>query len=142
MNGLSCQKLSLVESGGRLFIKHYWAVGHPDGTFESERYFGSTAQQDGTEQDWGWVEDIYHNGDYSYSRCPKEHGLVLEGNPPDDCSAEEYAAISGAYSEIKVLAYSPDGKTLIMEPDPSEVEEFSPLAATEPDVPPEAEPAG
>lgn len=43
--------------------------------------------------------------------------------------AEEYAAIQAKYNELRVLAYSPDGKTLVIGPDPSEVGEFPQPAA-------------
>ena len=89
---------------------------------------GSVAQRDGSAQDWGIVEQIDRTqGDSHATRFPKKNGLVdkANGGTLEGLSLEEYAAISGAYNEIKVLAYTPDNASLVVLPDPSEMEEPS-----------------
>ena len=54
------------------------------------------------------VEYTNHLGTVYYIRTD-----IYEGER-DNCTAEEYEAIRGKFSLVKVLAYSPDGETLVI----------------------------
>lgn len=132
-------KLSLVESGGRLFLKmHNVYEGGTEGstvyTTENDMFVGSVAQKDGGSSEWGEVDIIMctnstYNG-HSEVRYTKnkynELGFADRGSRPDgnsdNLSAEDYESIRGQYKEEKVLVYTPDNASLVVTPDPSEIE--------------------
>ena len=119
-------KLSLVESGGRMYLER------TDLSVNTEvHYFeGSIAQRDGTkvsssgsEREWGTIEycsTSWGNSSSGYVWRPE----MGEFGPDDggEISGGEYRGILEKYKETEVLAYTPDGGELILLPDPSETE--------------------
>ena len=137
-------KFSLVGHGDRIVMGTYRISDlSAGGNLVSEVYYGSVAEKDGVnpswsgdDKDWGmldWISwnpfEMYDGPGISYSMHPHDQrGFANGQNTRID--AEEYAAIQAQYNELRVLAYSPDGETLIITPDPSEVEEFPQPAVT------------
>lgn len=120
--------ISLVESGGRLFLRiHCKDIYESNGiNLETgfETYSGSLAQRDGGRSDWKRVEWLrYSQGER------KGYGITkyTEDGYADTWewghTADEYEAVRGKYHEVKVLACCPDGENLIVTPEPSETGE-------------------
>lgn len=138
---------SLAKNDGRLFLRIQRTQTYPNspGDFHTETvYAGSVAQEEGSREDWGWVDMFECSQNGSEIHCSKylhdERGF--SGIDREELTAGEFAAAQAQYNELKVLVYyTSDGGAVVL-PDPSEIEEFSPPAATEPDAPPEAGPAG
>lgn len=128
-------KISLVESGGRLFVRTSDFETFTDlrGDYISERahYNGSVAEKDGEPGDWNTVEYLswgQYGAEITYVRSPHdERGFITRNADGSDdlITAEEYAATQAKYNEVKVLVYFPDDKSYIVLPDPSEIEELS-----------------
>lgn len=126
---------SLVEYGGRLFIRIQRIQTYPNspGAFHTETsYLGSVAREEGSHEDWGWVDVFgcsqYESGTHYSRRLHDEHGFT--GVDEEELTAEEFAAAQAQYKELKVLVYyTSDGGSIVL-PDPSEVGEFPQPAVT------------
>lgn len=128
--------LSLVESGGRLYLERYGcireesqgSVRYSDG----RTYYGSVAQKDGVgrfcddapnpgEYDWDAVDALrrdWSEGHAAYFIQPHdERGLTNGSSGYDTATREEYQAAQDRYTTRAVLAYSPDGTSIVIKPE-------------------------
>lgn len=128
--------LSLVESGGRLYLERYGcireesqgSVRYSDG----RTYYGSAAQKDGVgrfcddapnpgEYDWDAVDALrrdWSEGHAAYFIQPHdERGLTNGSSGYDAATREEYQAAQARYTAGAVLAYSPDGTSIVIKPE-------------------------
>lgn len=103
-------RISLAESGGRLYLMEYWNAWHQESSsmFKGEyySYWGSVAQSDGDNSFWGRVDHVHYVGrddsPLHYNRCGQsENGL--RGGAYEESTAEEYEAVIAQYTEVRVL---------------------------------------
>lgn len=128
--------LSLVESGGRLYLERYGCIREESqgvvGYMDNRAYYGSVAQKDGVgrfcddapnpgEYDWDAVDALHRNwseGHAVYSMLPHdERGLTNGSSGYDAATREEYQAAQDRYTTRAVLAYSPDGTSIVIKPE-------------------------
>ena len=128
--------LSLVESGGRLYLERYGCIREESqgvvGYMDNRAYYGSVAQKDGVgrfcddapnpgEYDWDAVDALHRNwseGHAVYSMLPHdERGLTNGSSGYDAATREEYQAAQARYTAGAVLAYSPDGTSIVIKPE-------------------------
>ena len=128
--------LSLVESGGRLYLERYGCIREESqgvvGYMDNRAYYGSVAQKDGVgrfcddapnpgEYDWDAVDALrrdWSEGHAVYSMLPHdERGLTNGSSGYDTATREEYQAAQDRYTTRAVLAYSPDGTSIVIKPE-------------------------
>ena len=128
--------LSLVESGGRLYLERYGCIREESqgvvGYMDNRAYYGSVAQKDGVgrfcddapnpgEYDWDAVDALHRNwseGHAAYFIQPHdERGLTNGSSGYDTATREEYQAAQDRYTTRAVLAYSPDGTSIVIKPE-------------------------
>ena len=128
--------LSLVESGGRLYLERYGCIREESqgvvGYMDNRAYYGSVAQKDGVgrfcddapnpgEYDWDAVDALRRNwseGHAAYFIQPHdERGLTNGSSGYDAATREEYQAAQDRYTTRAVLAYSPDGTSIVIKPE-------------------------
>lgn len=128
--------LSLVESGGRLYLETYGCIREETqelvSYMDNRTYYGSVAQKDGVgqfcddapnpgESDWGTVDMLrrdWSEGHAAYFIQPHdERGLTNGSAGYDTATREEYQAAQDGYTVGAVLAYSPDGTSIIIKPE-------------------------
>ena len=128
--------LSLVESGGRLYLERYGCIREESqgvvGYMDNRAYYGSVAQKDGVgrfcddapnpgEYDWDAVDALrrdWSEGHAVYSMLPHdERGLTNGSSGYDTATREEYQAAQDRYTTRAVLAYSPDGESIVIKPE-------------------------
>lgn len=128
--------LSLVESGGRLYLERYGCIREESqgvvGYMDNRAYYGSVAQKDGVgrfcddapnpgEYDWDAVDALHRNwseGHAVYSMLPHdERGLTNGSSGYDAATREEYQDAQDRYTTRAVLAYSPDGTSIVIKPE-------------------------
>ena len=128
--------LSLVESGGRLYLERYGCIREESqgvvGYMDNRAYYGSVAQKDGVgrfcddapnpgEYDWDAVDALRRNwseGHAAYFIQPHdERGLTNGSSGYDAATREEYQAAQARYTAGAVLAYSPDGTSIVIKPE-------------------------
>lgn len=128
--------LSLVESGGRLYLERYGCIREESqgvvGYMDNRAYYGSVAQKDGVgrfcddapnpgEYDWDAVDALrrdWSEGHAVYSMLPHdERGLTNGSSGYDAATREEYQAAQDRYTTRAVLAYSPDGTSIVIKPE-------------------------
>ena len=127
---------SLVESDGRLYLERYGCIREESqgvvGYMDNRAYYGSAAQKDGVgrfcddapnpgEYDWDAVDALHRNwseGHAVYSMLPHdERGLTNGSSGYDTATREEYQAAQDRYTTRAVLAYSPDGTSIVIKPE-------------------------
>ena len=97
---------SLMESDGRLYIQQRWEQLNAD--VGAATYEGFNGEGLWTYEHIG--HDTSHNGEVNY-----RYGLRVQGDSSAVSrlsDAGEYAAVQAKYTEVKRLAYSPDGATI------------------------------
>ena len=128
--------LSLVESGGRLYLERYGCIREESqgvvGYMDNRAYYGSVAQKDGVgrfcddapnpgEYDWDAVDALrrdWSEGHAAYFIQPHdERGLTNGISGYDTATREEYQAAQDRYTTRAVLAYSPDGTSIVIKPE-------------------------
>ena len=128
--------LSLVESGGRLYLERYGCIREESqgvvGYMDNRAYYGSAAQKDGVgrfcddapnpgEYDWDAVDALrrdWSEGHAAYFIQPHdERGLTNGSSGYDTATREEYQAAQDRYTAGAVLAYSPDGTSIVIKPE-------------------------
>lgn len=128
--------LSLMESGGRLYLETYGCIREEAQGLvrymDNRAYYGSVAQKDGVgqfcddaptpgESDWGAVDMLrrdWSEGHAAYFMQPHdERGLANGGAGYDTATREEYQAVRDGYTAEAVLAYSPDGTSIVIKPE-------------------------
>ena len=128
--------LSLVESGGRLYLERYGCIREESqgvvGYMDNRAYYGSVAQKDGVgrfcddapnpgEYDWDAVDALrrdWSEGHAVYSMLPHdERGLTNGSSGYDAATREEYQDAQDRYTTRAVLAYSPDGTSIVIKPE-------------------------
>ena len=128
--------LSLVESGGRLYLERYGCIREESqgvvGYMDNRAYYGSAAQKDGVgrfcddapnpgEYDWDAVDALrrdWSEGHAAYFIQPHdERGLTNGSSGYDAATREEYQAAQDRYTTRAVLAYSPDGTSIVIKPE-------------------------
>ena len=128
--------LSLVESGGRLYLERYGCIREESqgvvGYMDNRAYYGSVAQKDGVgrfcddapnpgEYDWDAVDALrrdWSEGHAAYFIQPHdERGLTNGSSGYDTATREEYQAAQDRYTTRAVLAYSPDGESIVIKPE-------------------------
>jgi len=128
--------LSLVESGGRLYLERYGCIREESqgvvGYMDNRAYYGSVAQKDGVgrfcddapnpgESDWDAVDALrrdWSEGHAAYFIQPHdERGLTNGSLGYDAATREEYQAAQDRYTTRAVLAYSPDGTSIVIKPE-------------------------
>ena len=128
--------LSLVESGGRLYLELYTRIREESqgvvGYMDNRAYYGSVAQKDGVgrfcddapnpgEYDWDAVDALrrdWSEGHAAYFIQPHdERGLTNGSSGYDAATREEYQAAQDRYTTRAVLAYSPDGTSIVIKPE-------------------------
>jgi len=128
--------LSLVESGGRLYLERYGCIREESqgvvGYMDNRAYYGSVAQKDGVgrfcddapnpgEYDWDAVDALrrdWSEGHAAYFIPPHdERGLTNGSSGYDTATREEYQAAQDRYTTRAVLAYSPDGTSIVIKPE-------------------------
>ena len=128
--------LSLVESGGRLYLETYGCIREESqgvvGYMDNRAYYGSVAQKDGVgrfcddapnpgEYDWDAVDALrrdWSEGHAAYFIQPHdERGLTNGSSGYDAATREEYQAAQDRYTTRAVLAYSPDGTSIVIKPE-------------------------
>lgn len=128
--------LSLVESGGRLYLERYGCIREESqgvvGYMDNRAYYGSVAQKDGVgrfcddapnpgEYDWDAVDALrrdWSEGHAAYFIQPHdERGLTNGSSGYDTATREEYQAAQARYTVRDVLAYSPDGESIVIKPE-------------------------
>ena len=128
--------LSLVESGGRLYLERYGCIREDSqgvvGYMDNRAYYGSVAQKDGVgrfcddapnpgEYDWDAVDALrrdWSEGHAAYFIQPHdERGLTNGSSGYDTATREEYQAAQDRYTTRAVLAYSPDGTSIVIKPE-------------------------
>lgn len=128
--------LSLVESGGRLYLELYTHIREESQGLvkhmDNRAYYGSVAQKDGVgrfcddapnpgEYDWDAVDALrrdWSEGHAAYFIQPHdERGLTNGSSGYDAATREEYQAAQARYTAGAVLAYSPDGTSIVIKPE-------------------------
>ena len=128
--------LSLVESDGRLYLERYGCIREESqgvvGYMDNRAYYGSVAQKDGVgrfcddapnpgEYDWDAVDALrrdWSEGHAAYFIQPHdERGLTNGSSGYDTATREEYQAAQDRYTTRAVLAYSPDGTSIVIKPE-------------------------
>ena len=128
--------LSLVESGGRLYLERYGCIREESqgvvGYMDNRAYYGSVAQKDGVgrfcddapnpgEYDWDAVDALrrdWSEGHAAYFIQPHdERGLTNGSSGYDAATREEYQDAQDRYTTRAVLAYSPDGESIVIKPE-------------------------
>lgn len=128
--------LSLVESGGRLYLELYTHIREESQGLvkhmDNRAYYGSVAQKDGVgrfcddapnpgEYDWDAVDALrrdWSEGHAAYFIQPHdERGLTNGSSGYDAATREEYQAAQDRYTTRAVLAYSPDGTSIVIKPE-------------------------
>ena len=128
--------LSLVESGGRLYLERYGCIREESqgvvGYMDNRAYYGSAAQKDGVgrfcddapnpgEYDWDAVDALrrdWSEGHAAYFIQPHdERGLTNGSSGYDAATREEYQDAQDRYTTRAVLAYSPDGESIVIKPE-------------------------
>lgn len=128
--------LSLVESDGRLYLETYGCIREESqgvvGYMDNRAYYGSVAQKDGVgrfcddapnpgEYDWDAVDALrrdWSEGHAAYFIQPHdERGLTNGSSGYDTATREEYQAAQDRYTTRAVLAYSPDGTSIVIKPE-------------------------
>lgn len=127
---------SLVESDGRLYLERYGCIREESqgvvGYMDNRAYYGSVAQKDGVgrfcddapnpgEYDWDAVDALrrdWSEGHAAYFIQPHdERGLTNGSSGYDAATREEYQAAQDRYTTRAVLAYSPDGTSIVIKPE-------------------------
>lgn len=127
---------SLVESDGRLYLERYGCIREESqgvvGYMDNRAYYGSAAQKDGVgrfcddapnpgEYDWDAVDALrrdWSEGHAAYFIQPHdERGLTNGSSGYDAATREEYQAAQDRYTAGAVLAYSPDGTSIVIKPE-------------------------
>lgn len=127
---------SLVESDGRLYLERYGCIREESqgvvGYMDNRAYYGSVAQKDGVgrfcddapnpgEYDWDAVDALrrdWSEGHAAYFIQPHdERGLTNGSSGYDTATREEYQAAQDRYTTRAVLAYSPDGTSIVIKPE-------------------------
>lgn len=127
---------SLVESDGRLYLERYGCIREESqgvvGYMDNRAYYGSAAQKDGVgrfcddapnpgEYDWDAVDALrrdWSEGHAAYFIQPHdERGLTNGSSGYDTATREEYQAAQARYTAGAVLAYSPDGTSIVIKPE-------------------------
>ena len=127
---------SLVESDGRLYLETYGCIREESqgvvGYMDNRAYYGSAAQKDGVgrfcddapnpgEYDWDAVDALrrdWSEGHAAYFIQPHdERGLTNGSSGYDTATREEYQAAQDRYTTRAVLAYSPDGTSIVIKPE-------------------------
>lgn len=127
---------SLVESDGRLYLETYGCIREESqgvvGYMDNRAYYGSVAQKDGVgrfcddapnpgEYDWDAVDALrrdWSEGHAAYFIQPHdERGLTNGSSGYDTATREEYQAAQDRYTTRAVLAYSPDGTSIVIKPE-------------------------
>ena len=127
---------SLVESDGRLYLERYGCIREESqgvvGYMDNRAYYGSVAQKDGVgrfcddapnpgEYDWDAVDALrrdWSEGHAAYFIQPHdERGLTNGSSGYDTATREEYQAAQDRYTAGAVLAYSPDGTSIVIKPE-------------------------
>lgn len=127
---------SLVESDGRLYLERYGCIREESqgvvGYMDNRAYYGSAAQKDGVgrfcddapnpgEYDWDAVDALrrdWSEGHAAYFIQPHdERGLTNGSSGYDAATREEYQAAQDRYTTRAVLAYSPDGTSIVIKPE-------------------------
>ena len=127
---------SLVESDGRLYLERYGCIREESqgvvGYMDNRAYYGSAAQKDGVgrfcddapnpgEYDWDAVDALrrdWSEGHAAYFIQPHdERGLTNGSSGYDTATREEYQAAQDRYTTRAVLAYSPDGTSIVIKPE-------------------------
>lgn len=127
---------SLVESDGRLYLERYGCIREESqgvvGYMDNRAYYGSAAQKDGVgrfcddapnpgEYDWDAVDALrrdWSEGHAAYFIQPHdERGLTNGSSGYDTATREEYQAAQDRYTAGAVLAYSPDGTSIVIKPE-------------------------
>lgn len=128
--------LSLVESGGRLYLELYTHIREESQGLvkhmDNRAYYGSVAQKDGVgrfcddapnpgEYDWDAVDALrrdWSEGHAAYFIQPHdERGLTNGSSGYDAATREEYQDAQDRYTTRAVLAYSPDGTSIVIKPE-------------------------
>ena len=128
--------LSLVESGGRVYLELYTHIREESQGLvkhmDNRAYYGSVAQKDGVgrfcddapnpgEYDWDAVDALrrdWSEGHAAYFIQPHdERGLTNGSSGYDAATREEYQAAQDRYTTRAVLAYSPDGTSIVIKPE-------------------------
>ena len=128
--------LSLVESGGRLYLERYGCIREESqgvvGYMDNRAYYGSVAQKDGVgrfcddapnpgEYDWDAVDALrrdWSEGHAAYFIQPHdERGLTNGSSGYDAATRAEYQDAQDRYTTRAVLAYSPDGTSIVIKPE-------------------------
>lgn len=153
--------LSLVESDGRLYLETYgYTREESQGLVrysDNRAYLGSVAQKDGVgkfcddapnpgESDWGTVDMLHRDwseGHAAYFVQPHdERGLTNGGAGYGTATREEYQTMQDKYTTEAVLAYSPDGKSIIIKPEDVPERPEPPELGPEESQPPQPDPVG
>ena len=127
---------SLVESDGRLYLETYGCIREESQGLvkhmDNRAYYGSVAQKDGVgrfcddapnpgEYDWDAVDALrrdWSEGHAAYFIQPHdERGLTNGSSGYDAATREEYQAAQDRYTTRAVLAYSPDGTSIVIKPE-------------------------
>ena len=127
---------SLVESDGRLYLERYGCIREESqgvvGYMDNRAYYGSAAQKDGVgrfcddapnpgEYDWDAVDALrrdWSEGHAAYFIQPHdERGLTNGSSGYDAATREEYQDAQDRYTTRAVLAYSPDGESIVIKPE-------------------------
>ena len=108
---------SLVESDGRMYLETH----RQDDNSDSYTYNGSIAEKDGVKPSWGangkdwtmiyWItrsENMHYGTKYNINT-----DLYRDSGSRD--SEERYEEIRSQFSTVKLLAHSPDGRTLVID---------------------------
>ena len=127
---------SLVESGGRMYLETYHPTYSLANGWDYYRYTyiydGPIGEKDGDRPSWSgddrdWA--MLYSISRSESANPYTGGIgyriqynIYNRGREGICTAEEYEEIHGKFSRVKILAYSPNGESLIIAPDLSEAE--------------------
>lgn len=113
---------SLVESDGRMYLEtHRQDDDSGSLIYESYTYDGSIAERDGVEPSWGangkdwtmiyWIsrtENMHYGTKYNI------HTDIYRDSGSRD-PEERFQEIHSQFSPVKLLAHSPDGKTLVID---------------------------
>lgn len=127
---------SLVESDGRLYLETYGCIREESQGLvkhmDNRAYYGSVAQKDGVgrfcddapnpgEYDWDAVDALrrdWSEGHAAYFIQPHdERGLTNGSSGYDAATREEYQDAQDRYTTRAVLAYSPDGTSIVIKPE-------------------------
>lgn len=101
------RKISLVESGGSLYVLTYWENNLTDGRQSNHYgYYGSTTQNDGDESCWGRIDGVGCTAavrDVYYRDGLSESGIREGAGTSEELTVGECEAIIAQYTEMRVL---------------------------------------